>query len=132
MSINVVTISGRLTRDPELRYTPSGAAVCNLGLAHNERFKQQDGTYREQVHFVDCNAWNGFGELCARKLRKGSFVTLSGKLQYREWEAQDGSKRSKLELRVTDAVGEAFFQTDGQSAPTGEETPAAADDDIPF
>lgn len=141
--INNATVSGRLTRDPELRHTNSGTAVCNIGIAVSRSRKNEAGTgYEEETSFFDCVIWSGFGELCARKLQKGDLVTLSGRLQQRSWEADDGAKRSKVEIVVNDVSGQAMFRSkDEEGAPSAgsspqtsafEQTPAPADDDIPF
>jgi single-strand DNA-binding protein len=94
MSVNVVIISGRLTANPELRYTPSGTALCTFGLAVNERGK--DG---ETASFFDCVVFDKQAEAVAQHLGKGALVTLEGTLQQRRWETDDGQKRSKVEIR---------------------------------
>ena len=88
---------GNLTRDPDLKYTASGAAVCNFGLAVNRKYKVDD-EWKEEVTFVDIVIWNKQGENCAEYLRKGSGVFVEGRLNSQQWETQDGSKRNKLEV----------------------------------
>lgn len=103
MNINVVALSGNLTRDPELRSLPSGMAVCEFGLAVNERFKSgTTGEYEERPNFFDITVWGKQGENCAKYLTKGRPVALNGKLRFESWE-KDGQKRSKVKV-VADNV----------------------------
>lgn len=95
-AFNKVLLMGNLTRDPELRYTASGAAVCSFGLAVNRKFKQGE-EWKDEVCFVDLTVWGNQGENCAEYLHKGSLVFIGGRLNYQTWEA-DGQKRSKLEV----------------------------------
>jgi single-strand DNA-binding protein len=97
--INRVIISGRLTRDPELRYTPSGTAVINMGLASSRRFKDSSGEWSEATTFLDVVAFGELAERCGEFLHKGSAVLVEGSLQSRSWESESGQKRSKVELR---------------------------------
>ena len=97
-SFNKVLLMGNLTRDPELRYTASGAAVASFGLAVNRKFKQGE-EWKDEVCFVDITVWAKQGENCAQYLNKGSLVFLEGRLNYQTWEADGGQKRSKLEDR---------------------------------
>lgn len=102
---NTVELTGNLTRDPELRFTPSGAAVANFGLAVNRRWRnQQTNEWDEQVSFFDVVCWRELAENVAESLTKGSRVMVSGRLDQRSWETQDGDKRSKVEV-VADEVG---------------------------
>jgi single-strand DNA-binding protein len=99
-SINKVMIMGNLTRDPELRYTPGGAAVCEFGLALNEKYKSKSGEDVEKVHFIDIVSWAKTAEIAAQYLKKGSPVHIEGKLTQDRWDDKDsGQKRSKI--RVT-------------------------------
>jgi single-strand DNA-binding protein len=100
--VNVVAISGRLTRDPELRALQSGTSICQLSVAVNENYKEGD-EWKERASFFDVTIWGANGENAARYLSKGAKVTVSGRLNQRSWEAQDGSKRSKVEI-VADVV----------------------------
>jgi single-strand DNA-binding protein len=95
-SYNRVIIVGRLTRDPELRYIPSGTAVCEVGVAVNEKVKR-GGEYVEAPVFVDCTLWSKTAEVAAQYLHKGSSVLIEGRLQLDTWE-KDGEKRSKLKV----------------------------------
>lgn len=92
-----VTLLGHLTRDPELRYTPQGAAVCDLTVAVNSKFTKQNGEKAESVAFVDVTAWNRLAETSAEFLKKGRLVLVSGRLSQDRWEDKaTGQKRSKL------------------------------------
>ena len=102
---NVVELIGNITRDPELRFTPSGAAVANFGLAVNRRWRnQQTNEWEEQVSFFDVVCWRELAENVTESLTKGSRVMVSGRLDQRSWETQEGEKRSKVEV-VADEVG---------------------------
>jgi single-strand DNA-binding protein len=100
VSINKVLLSGRLTRDPELRYTPSGVAVMTFSLALNRRYKDQSGEWKDEVSFVNVVAWQRQAELASEYLKKGSAVFVEGRLQSRSWETSEGQKRSILEVRA--------------------------------
>ena len=99
-SYNRVLLIGNLTRNPEIRYTPSGTAVSDLGLAVNETFKNKAGETVEQVCFVDIVVWGRQAETTSEYLRKGSQVFVEGRLQLDQWENQQGEKRSKLRVRA--------------------------------
>ncbi|MBI3099890.1 MAG: single-stranded DNA-binding protein [Planctomycetes bacterium] len=96
-NLNFVLLMGNMTRDPELRYTPGGSALCKFGLAMNRRWKKPDGTMQEEVCFVDVTAWKRSAELCSEYLKKGQPVCVEGRLKLDRWE-KDGQKRSKLEV----------------------------------
>lgn len=102
-SLNQVTLMGNLTRDPELRNTPGGQSVCNIGLALNRSFKNQQGEWQEVTDFVDIVVWGPQGERVAQYLSKGRRCLVTGRLQSRSWE-QDGQKRSKLEVLANDVT----------------------------
>ena len=98
-NINRVVLVGNLTRDPELRHTPSGTAVCSLRLAVNTRRKDAaTGEWGEKPNYFDVTVWGNQGENCAKFLSKGRPVGIDGRLDWREWEAQDGSKRQAVEI----------------------------------
>ncbi len=147
-SINRVTLVGNLTRDPELRTTPNGKSVCTLGLAVNERYKNDSGEWVEKPNFFDIVVWGAQAESCSQYLNKGRQIAVDGRLSFRSWEAQDGSKRSKVEV-IANTVQFLGSRQDAGSqagapvttgAPSGLnpdtsdfETPASGgDDDIPF
>ena len=93
-SMNRVILAGNITRDPEIRFTGAGVPVCSFGLAVN-RVRSKD---KEAVDFFDVSAWRELGENVANHKRKGDPILVEGRLQYRTWEAQDGSKRSKVDI----------------------------------
>jgi len=99
-NLNKVFIMGNLTKDPELRYTPSGTAVVNLRLATNRRFRDRNGEQKEEVCFVTAVVWDKQAEACNQYLRKGNAVFVEGRLQSRSWESPDGSKRSVIEINA--------------------------------
>jgi len=102
---NNVELIGNITRDPELRFTPSGAAVANFGLAVNRRWQnRQTNEWEEQVSFFDIVAWRELAENVAESLTKGSRVMVTGRLDQRSWETDNGEKRSKVEV-VADEIG---------------------------
>jgi single-strand DNA-binding protein len=152
-NINRVVLTGNLTHDPELRSLPSGMSVCKLRIACNTRRKNNaTGDWEDKPNYFDVTVWGAQGENCARFLSRGRPVAIDGRLEWREWEAQDGSKRQSTEI-IADAVqflggredgpggGGGFtprsdvpvdnrdFQPAGAPAANGS---AAADDDIPF
>lgn len=101
-SLNKVLLIGNLTRDPELRYTPSGAAVCTFGIATNRTYVASDGTKKEEAEFMRIVAWNKLGELCSQLLTKGRKVYVEGRLQTRSWETPDGVTRQTTEVVIDD------------------------------
>ncbi len=102
-SWNRVELIGNLTRDPELRYTPNGAAVCTFGMATNRTYVTE-GERKEEVDFHRLVAWNKLAELCNQLLKKGTKVFISGRLQTRTWEGQDGQSRTVTEIVVEDMI----------------------------
>ena len=156
-SFNKVILMGNLTRDPELKTTPSGSKVANFGLAMSETWKDRTtGENREITCFVDVEVWERSAELCGQYLRKGSPVLVEGRLRMDEWTNQQGEKRSRLRVRADNIrfVGSRReSQGEGQSAPAAfapppqnspvpppPQTPAPGyndpsagdDDDLPF
>jgi single-strand DNA-binding protein len=145
-NINRVVLVGNLTKDPELRHTPSGTAVCKLRLAVNTRQKDQaTGEWGDKPNYFDVTVWGNQGESCAQYLSKGRPVGVDGRLDWREWEAQDGTKRQAVEI-IAESVQFLGSRGDGegqsQYIPSSDvaadqsdfvKTGAgAADDDIPF
>ena len=142
--LNKVIIIGRLTRDPEMRYTPSGTAVASFSLANGKTFTQT-GEKKEQVSYFDCIAWSKLGEVINEYCKKGQKIAVEGRLQQSRWDDQDGKKRSKVEIVI-----ENFQFLEGKSEGQKEESadkkvesgfngkPARfeenpfSDDDIPF
>jgi single-strand DNA-binding protein len=141
-SINRVVLVGNLTRDPELRHTQGGMPVCSLRIAVNTRRKDpQTGEWGEKPNYFDVTVWGNQGESCAQYLAKGRQVAIDGRLEWREWEAQDGSKRQAVEI-IADTVqfiggrgegvaGEAQYVPASATAQRDADF-GGADDDIPF
>ncbi len=113
-NVNKVLLLGRLTRDPELRYTPSGTAVCDLGIAVGRKWKGQDGSWKEETCFVDCTVWQKQAEYCAEYLKKGREVFVEGRLTLDQWQSPEGKKRSKLKV-----VAQSVQFLGGRSGGTG-------------
>ena len=98
-NINRVVISGNLTKDPELRQLPSGNSVCKLRMAVNTRVKDRDsGQWTDKPNYFDVTVWGGQGENVAKYLSRGSGLIVDGRLEWREWDAQDGTKRQAVEI----------------------------------
>jgi len=103
-SLNKVQLIGNLTRDPELRYTPQGTAVCTFGLATNRSWTTEGGEKKEETEFHRIVAWNKLAELCSQLLFKGRRVFVEGRLQTRSWTAQDGTQRQATEVVIEDMI----------------------------
>lgn len=103
-SLNKVTLIGNLTRDPELRYTPQGAAVCTIGLATNRQWVTESGEKKEDAEFHKLVAWNKLAEICSQLLTKGRKVFVEGRLQTRSWTGQDGAQRTTTEIVINDMI----------------------------
>lgn len=125
--INAVTISGNLTRDPELRSLPSGNSVCSIRIAHNERYKA-NGEWTDRPQYFDVTVWNGLGEYVAGNLAKGEKVVVHGRLKWREFEV-DGNKRQAVDITANSIIPVPRSDT---PAPSEGFEPRAGDDDIPF
>jgi single-strand DNA-binding protein len=152
-NLNVVVITGNLTRDPELRSLPSGTSVCDMRVAVNTRRKNNaSGEWEDKPNYFDVKVWGAQGENCARFLSKGRPVGVQGRLEWREWETQDGQKRQAIDI-IADSVqflgGRDDASAGGFTASVGSSTagdvpiderdyqPATSavgigDDDIPF
>lgn len=140
-NLNKVILLGNLTRDPELRYTASGTAVTSFGLAVNDRVKQGD-EWKEVPCFVDITVFGRTAENCSEYLNKGQPVLVEGRLNYRQWETQEGQKRSKLEVVALNVQflgrpggGAAGGGKSSGGAPASQDAVnerAAGEDDIPF
>ena len=102
-SLNKVELIGNLTRDPELRYTPAGTAVCTFGLATNRQWSVE-GEKKEEVEFHRIVAWNKLAELCSQLLAKGRKVYVEGRLQTRRWTGQDGVEKQTTEIVISDMI----------------------------
>jgi single-strand DNA-binding protein len=151
-NLNKVLLMGNLTRDPEVKYTPKGTAVCDLGIAINDSYKAQDGTIKETVTYVDIEVWGRTAENCKQYLTKGRGIFVEGQLRLDQWETPQGEKKSKMRVRAdrVQFLGGGPGRTGGgeqrssSSTDTGrtatrpassvsEDTPPPpTDDDIPF
>lgn len=103
-SLNKVQLIGNLTRDPELRYTPSGAAVCTIGLATNRSWTTESGEKKEETEFHRVVAWNKLAELCSQLLAKGRKIYVEGRLRTNAWTAADGSQKTTTEVVIEDMI----------------------------
>jgi single-strand DNA-binding protein len=142
-AINRVVLVGNLTRDPELRHTPSGTAVCNLRLAVNTRRKDETGQWVDKPNYFDITVWGNQGERCAQYLTKGRPVAVDGRLEWREWETPEGNKRQAVDI-VADTVqflggrgdgeggGGGYIPAEATATPAGDFPSSPTDDDIPF
>jgi single-strand DNA-binding protein len=148
-NLNRVVITGNLTRDPELRSLPSGMSVCSLRIASNTRRKnQQTGEWEDKPNYFDVTVWGAQGENCARYLSKGRPLGVDGRLEWREWETQDGAKRQSVSI-IADSVQFLGSRDDAGSGngfagksdvpvdekdfqPASTSSGETGDDDIPF
>lgn len=99
-NLNRVMLMGNLTRDPELRYTPSNMAVAQIGLAINRKWKNQQGEQQEETTFVDCEAWGRTAEVINQYLKKGRPIFIEGRLKLDQWQDKEGHNRSKIKVVV--------------------------------
>ena len=140
-SVNRVVVVGNLTRDPELRHTPSGTPVCSLRIAVNTRRKDASGQWADKANYFSVSVFGQQAENCAQYLAKGRPVAIDGRLEWREWE-QDGNKREAVEI-VADSVqflggrgdgdgGGGYIPADAPATPAGDFPSSPTDDDIPF
>ena len=117
-ALNKVQLIGNLTRDPELRYTPSGTAVCTFGLATNRSWVTETNEKKEDVEFHRLVAWNKLAEICSQLLFKGRRIYTEGRLQTRDWTGKDGVNRQTTEIVVSDMIildSKRGGETDGDS-----------------
>lgn len=125
-SLNKALLIGNLTRDPELRYIPSGSAVASFTLAMNRVYKLQTGEKKEEVSFVRVVVWGRMAEVCGEYLKKGNPVFVEGRLQSRSWDGPDGQKKSTLEVI---AVNVQFLKTQGGGPRDAAETSSGSSKD---
>ncbi len=149
--LNRVLLIGRLTRDPELKSTSSGAYFCKFSIASNRSYyKKETGETRDEVGFFDCIAWNKLAEILGKYLQKGKRVAIDGNLRWSQWENQEGKKQSKVEIYVdtfqfldnkSDTINSNAVPSSGQNATNYDSPPAQpstnqdnfiSDDDMPF
>jgi single-strand DNA-binding protein len=122
--LNMVFLMGNLTRDPELRYTPNGQAVASFAIATNRRWTDQSGEQKDAVEYTDIVVWGKMAEVVSNYLKKGRRVHVIGRMQTRNWEAQDGSKRNKTEVVASEVN---FIDRAGAGAPDGVDATPASD-----
>ncbi len=103
-SLNKVMLIGNLTRDPEMRYTPAGTAVCTFGVATNRSWTTDSGEKKEEADFHNIVAWNKLAEICVQLLKKGRKVYVEGRLSTRSWQGQDGTQKQRTEVVINDMV----------------------------
>lgn len=138
--INSVALTGRFTRDPEVKVLPSGTEVAEMGIAVNYSKKDADGEWEDVASFFEVVMYGGRASVIGAKGRKGDTVTVLGRLQQDKWEAEDGSKREKVRVVAQNMSGELFYRkADGSDTPESEAVPAGVapatgegDDGIPF
>ncbi len=130
-NLNKVMLIGNLTRDPELRYIPSGQAVTTFTIAVNRTYNSQSGEKKEEVSFIRVVAWARLAENCNEYLKKGSSVFVEGRLQSRSWDAPDGTKRSTLEV-IAQSVQFLSRSGGSRAAEGGGDVPTMDDDDSIF
>jgi single-strand DNA-binding protein len=119
LQLNDVRLVGRLTRDPEVRYTPKGQAVARLDMAVNRRFKDGTGEWRDDTTFVPVTVWREAAERCRERLKKGSPIYVEGRLRSTNWDTKDGQKRSGIEVEA--------YRLQFLAKNTGEEAPSGAE-----
>lgn len=103
-SLNKVLLIGNLTRDPELRYTPQGTAVITFSIATNRQWKTESGETKDNAEFHRIVAWDKLAEICGKMLKKGTRTYVEGRLQTRNWDAQDGTKKTTTEIVISDMI----------------------------
>src|ERR671937_3083077 len=124
-NINTVVIPGNLTRDPELRSLQSGTSVCKLRVAVNSRRKDANGQWIDKPNYFDVTVWGAQGENCSTYLSKGRPVAIDGRLDWREWETQNGDKRQSVSI-IADSV-QFLGSRDAGAAPQGNAITARSD-----
>jgi len=133
IDVNKVLLAGRLTRDPELRYTSSGTAVTTLPVAVSRRYTSKTGEKREETCYINVVAWQKTAEFCAEYLSKGRAVFVEGRLQSRSWETESGQKRSVIEVVAQRVQFLEWLEKEGAAeTPAEEEEQAPPEEEIPF
>jgi single-strand DNA-binding protein len=136
-SLNKVMLIGNLGADPEIRYTPSGAAVANFNMATKAQWTTKEGEKQDRTEWHRIVAWRRLGEICGEYLHKGSLVYIEGRLQTRSWEDRDGNKRYTTEIvaqgmQMLDRAGQSAEAVSTEERFPTEEPLDVPDDDIPF
>ena len=127
-SLNRVILIGNLTRDPELKYTPAGTAVCTFGVATNRTWTTADGQTKEDTQYHRIVAWQKLAELCGKLLTKGRKIYMEGRLTYRTFTAKDGQQKTVAEIVLDDFI----VFGDGKKGPGAEESTASSNPDLSF
>ena len=132
--LNRVMLAGRLTRDPELKYGPTGVAVCELGMAVSRKYRTKEGETKEDVVFVNVTCWGKTAEYVGENFKKGRAVLVEGRLTLDKWETKGGEKRTSLMVTADRVQSIQWDETDGGKANVGrkDQAPAFDEDDIPF
>ncbi len=125
-SLNRAQLIGNLTRDPELRYTPNGNAVCSFGIATNRMWTTDSGEKREEADFHNIVAWNKLAELCSQFLVKGRKVFVEGRISTRNWTAQDGQQKTRTEIVIDDMI---ILDSKGAGSSSAQQQVASSGDD---
>ena len=142
-SINKVILIGRLGRDPEVKYTPSGQAVAKFSIATDETYKDRNGEQQRRTEWHNIVAWRRLAEICGEYLVKGKLVYIEGRIQTRQWEDREGNKRNTTEIVARemkmlspksegDRSESSSQQSESTPAPAPAPSPEITDDDIPF
>ena len=121
-NLNKVFLIGNLTRDPELRYTPSGTAIASFGIATNREWKSPDGEQKKEVCFVDINMFGRRAEVINEYFSKGNPIFIEGRLQFQQWETKDGQKRNALRVVAEDFQFIGSKTRKGEGAKSSDET----------
>lgn len=127
-SLNRASLIGNLTRDPELRYTPQGTAVCTFGIATNRQWKTDTGEKKDEADFHRIVAWNKLAELCAQLLKKGNRAFVEGRIQTRKWTGKDGAERTTTEIVISDMM---VLSAKGQSDTGAIDVPEDFGENVP-
>jgi len=126
---NDVRLVGRLTRDPDLRYTPKGFPTCKMDLAVNRRYKDASGEWKDDPSFIPVVVWRDVAQRCGDRLKKGSPVYVEGRLKSRSWQTQDGKKRSVLEVEAWRVQFLAKTESSASSQGSAGRPPVTSDDE---
>ena len=129
--MNTVTVVGNLTREPELRYMPNGAAVAKLGIAVNRFYVNRNGEPVQQTDFFTVNVWRDLAENVAESLKTGARVLVTGRLQSRSWESEDGQKHSAVEIEAEEVAASMRFATVAVTKAVKGHAPDVEPDDEP-
>ena len=138
MTVNRVILVGRLGKDPEMRYTPNGTAVCKFSLATDEGWRDQTGQLQKRTEWHNIVAWTKLAENCQKLLTKGKQIYVEGRIQTRQWDDRDGNKRRTTEIviqrmRILTPKGEPGLEMQAEGPEPPEATaPDITDEDVPF